>query len=72
MIVTTDRRVEGIVICLVGGEKTVALKWDRFKVTPEPDGRARVILAATKEELQDAPHFALKSQSGETAAGVTS
>jgi hypothetical protein len=60
LLIKANGKIEGIVIRVDGGEKNVALKWERFKVTPEPDGDARVILAATKEELQDAPHFELK------------
>jgi PRC-barrel domain len=60
LLISTHGRVEGIVVGVVGAEKNVALKFERFEVTPQPDGRARVILRATKGELQNAPSFEFK------------
>src|SRR5919109_21267 len=45
-------------------EKNVALRLDRFKVTPEADGRARITISTTKEELQQSPEFKTKQDRG--------
>jgi PRC-barrel domain len=60
LLISTNGRVEGIVVGVVGAEKNVALKFERFEVTPRPDGGARVMLRATKGELQNAPNFKFK------------
>jgi PRC-barrel domain len=60
LLISTNGRVEGIVVGVVGAEKNVALKFERFEVMPQPDGRARVMLRATKGELQNAPNFKFK------------
>jgi PRC-barrel domain len=60
LLISTNGRVEGIVVGVVGAEKNVALKFERFEVTPQPDGRARVMLSATMGELQNAPNFKFK------------
>ena len=57
LIIKADGKVEGVVVGVNGGKKSVALKLERFKVTPQPDGRARLVLSAKKEELQQAPGF---------------
>ena len=62
LIIKADGKVEGVVVGIDCGEKSVALKWERFKVEPEPDGCARVMLSATKEELQDAPGFTVSQE----------
>jgi hypothetical protein len=56
LIIKADGHVAGIVIG-VGGDKKIALKLERFKLTPEPDGRARITLNAQREDLQQAPGF---------------
>jgi hypothetical protein len=56
LIIQADGTVAGLVIG-VGGDKNIALKFERFQVTAEPDGGARILLSATKEELQEAPGF---------------
>jgi hypothetical protein len=56
LIIKADGTVAGLVIG-VGGDKNIALKFERFKLTPEPDGRARIMLSANKEELQQAADF---------------
>jgi hypothetical protein len=61
LIIKADGKVEGVVVAVNGGEKNVALKLERFKVTPEPDGRARLVLSAKMEELQQAPGFNFKA-----------
>jgi hypothetical protein len=48
-------------------QKNVALKLERFKVTPGPDGRARVMLSAEKEELERAPDFKFKERYEQTS-----
>jgi hypothetical protein len=64
LIIKMDGKVDGVVVGVGGflgiGEKNVALKLDRFKVTPEPDGRVRVVLTATKDELRALPDFKSK------------
>jgi hypothetical protein len=60
LIINTDGIVVGLVVRVgdkEGGEKNIALKLERFEVTPEPDGRARVMLSAMKEELRQAAAF---------------
>ena len=67
LLISTNGRVEGIVVG-VGAEKNVALKFERFEVTPQPDGRARVMLRATKGELQNAPNFKFKQTEEQNVA----
>jgi hypothetical protein len=51
------------------GEKTVALKIDRLKVTSGPDGTMQLAMDVTKEELTNAPTFkSKKDQDAEKAA----
>jgi sporulation protein YlmC with PRC-barrel domain len=68
IIIKSDGRIEGIVVSVGGflgiGEKNVALKLDRVKVMPEADGRARITVIATKEELREAPAFKTKQGRG--------
>jgi hypothetical protein len=68
LLIKPDGKIEGVVVGVGGflgvGEKNVALKLDRFKVTPEPDGRARIIVTAKKEELQEAPEFKSSQDQG--------
>lgn len=56
LIIKADGQVSGVVIG-VGDSKRIALKVERFKVTPEPDGGAHIMLGAKMEELQQAPDF---------------
>jgi hypothetical protein len=56
LIINADGNVAGLVIG-IGGGKNIALKLERLKLTPEPDGRARFMLSATKEELEQARAF---------------
>jgi hypothetical protein len=66
LIIKPDGKIEGVVVGVGGflgmGEKNVALKLDRFKVMPEADGRARIIVSAKKEELDEAPEFNKQGQ----------
>jgi sporulation protein YlmC with PRC-barrel domain len=68
IIIKSDGKIEGVVVGVGGflglGEKNVALKLDRFKVMPEADGRARIVVSANKEELQEAPEFKTKQDQG--------
>jgi hypothetical protein len=60
LIIKADGRVEGVVVGVAGGEKDVALKLERFEVTPEPNGSARIVFSAEKEELdglEETPSF---------------
>src|SRR5919109_564674 len=61
ILLKSDGKIEGLVVSVGGflglGEKNVALRMDRFKVKPEADGRARITVFATKEELRKAPEF---------------
>jgi sporulation protein YlmC with PRC-barrel domain len=69
LIIKSDGKIEGVVVGVGGflgvGEKNVALKLDRFKVVPEADGRARIMVSAKKEELQQAPEFKSKQEQGQ-------
>jgi hypothetical protein len=56
LIIQADGTVAGLVIG-VGDDKNIALKFERFQVTAEPDGCASIVLSATQEELQQAPDF---------------
>jgi hypothetical protein len=53
LIIKPDGKVEGVVVGIGGGEKDIALRLERFGVTPEPNGSARIILKAEKEELEE-------------------
>jgi sporulation protein YlmC with PRC-barrel domain len=68
IIIKSDGKIEGVVVGVGGflglGEKNVALKLDRFKVMPEQDGRARIVVSAKREELQEAPEFKAKQDQG--------
>jgi sporulation protein YlmC with PRC-barrel domain len=61
ILVKSDGKIEGLVVSVGGflglGEKNVALRMDRFKVMPEADGRARITVSATEDELRQAPEF---------------
>jgi hypothetical protein len=56
LIITADGKVAGVVIGF-GGDNNIALKCERFEVTAGPDGRARIVLSASTQELQQAPGF---------------
>jgi len=74
LILSKDgKTVEGFLIGVGGflgiGEKTVALKIDRLKVTSGPDGTMQLAMDVTKEELTNAPTFkSKKDQDAEKAA----
>jgi hypothetical protein len=60
LIINADGNVAGLVVSMrdeKGCEKSIALKRELFEVTPEPGGRARVLLSAKTEDLQLAPDF---------------
>jgi hypothetical protein len=62
LIVSKDgKSVEGFVIGVGGflgiGEKNVALKMDRLKMSPSADGSLRLTMDAKKDELTNAPTF---------------
>ena len=58
--------VDGFIIGVGGflgiGEKAVALKMDRLKMTPETDGSLRLLIDIKKEELTNAPTFKSKKE----------
>lgn len=56
LLIKADGKVAGVIVG-VGGDKNIALELERFTLTPEPDGRARIVLSAKLEELQEAPAF---------------
>jgi sporulation protein YlmC with PRC-barrel domain len=64
ILIKSDGKIEGLVVSVGGflglGEKNVALKMDRFKVMPQADGRARITVSATEDELRKAPAFQTK------------
>ena len=64
ILVKSDGKIEGLVVSVGGflgiGEKNVALRMDRFKVTPEADGRPRITTSLTEDELRKAPEFKTK------------
>jgi hypothetical protein len=60
LLIKPDGKVEGVVVGVE--DKNVALKLERFQLKPEPDGQARIILGAKKEELQEAPGFSFEPQ----------
>jgi hypothetical protein len=61
VIVNVDGSVQGIVIGVGGflgmGEKNVAIEMKHLTLTPRDDGSVRLVLNATKEELENAPEF---------------
>ena len=63
VILTRDGKVEGVVVGVGGflgiGEKDVAIKMDRIKMT-ETDNGVQLVLEATKDELAAAPEFTSK------------
>ncbi len=58
--------VQGFVIGVGGflgiGEKAVALKLDRLKMTPEQDASLKLVMDIKKEELTNAPTFKSKKE----------
>jgi hypothetical protein len=74
LILSKDgKAVEGFLIGVGGflgiGEKVVALKMERLKMTPAPDGSLQLTMDASKEELTRAPSFKSKrDQDAERAA----
>jgi hypothetical protein len=60
ILVKSDGTIEGLVVSVAGFpafRKKVALRMDQFKVMPEADGRARISVSATEDELRNAPEF---------------
>jgi hypothetical protein len=74
LILSKDgKTVEGFLIGVGGflgiGEKSVALKIDRLKLTSGPDGNMQLSMDVTKEELTNTPTFKSKrDQDAEKAA----
>ena len=74
LILSKDgKTVEGFLIGVGGflgiGEKSVALKIDQLKMTPDADGTMQLAMDVTKEELTNAPTFKSKrDQDAEKAA----
>ena len=67
LILSKDgKSVEGFVIGVGGflgiGEKAVALKLDRLKMTPEQDGALKLVMDIKKDELSNAPTFKSKKE----------
>ena len=65
LILSKDgRTVEGFVIGVGGflgiGEKSVAMKLDRLKMTTDADGRLQLTMDVKKEELTNTPTFKSK------------
>jgi hypothetical protein len=50
LIIRTDSQAAGIVIG-VGVDENCPIKLERFEVTPESDGRVRIMVSAKKKEL---------------------
>jgi hypothetical protein len=71
LIIKTDGTVAGLIVRIgddQGRGKNIALKIERFELTPEPDGRAHVMLSAKKEELEHAPDFKFTQKHEHTSA----
>jgi sporulation protein YlmC with PRC-barrel domain len=67
LILSKDAKsAEGFVIGVGGflgiGEKSVALKLDRLKMTPEQDGSLKLVMDIKKDELSNAPTFKSKKE----------
>ena len=67
LILSKDgKNVEGFVIGVGGflgiGEKAVALKLDRLKMSPEQDGSLKLVMDIKKDELTNAPTFKSKKE----------
>ena len=67
LILSKDgKSVDGFVIGVGGflgiGAKSVALKMDRLKMTPDPDGKMQLMMDIKKEELANAPTFKSKAE----------
>jgi hypothetical protein len=50
LIIRTDSKAAGVIIG-VGVDENSPIQLERFEVTPEPDGRVRIIVSAKKKEL---------------------
>ena len=67
LILSKDgKSVDGFVIGVGGflgiGAKSVALKMDRLRMTPDPDGKMQLMMDIKKEELANAPTFKSKAE----------
>jgi hypothetical protein len=67
LILSKDAKtIDGFVIGVGGflgiGEKSVALKMDRLKITQTPEGAMQLTMDAKKEELANAPAFKSKRE----------
>jgi hypothetical protein len=56
LIIKTDGQIDSVLVGW-GSDKKSALKLARFKVTPQPGGRVRVMLSAKEEAIQRALEF---------------
>lgn len=70
LILSKDgKSVEGFLIGVGGflgiGEKTVALKMDRLKMTPAANGEMELAMDMTKDELKNTPTFKSKKEQDE-------
>ncbi|MGE0767241.1 MAG: PRC-barrel domain-containing protein [Hyphomicrobiaceae bacterium] len=64
VIVKTDGTIDGVVISVGGflglGAHSVAVKWNKIRLDPQPKGKTKLSLSATREDLKAAAKFKSK------------
>ena len=75
LVIASSGKVEAGVVGVGGflgiGEKDVAVPFDQFMMTRGEDNAVRVTLAATKDQLNQAPSFVSDRDADETASNTT-
>jgi len=65
VILRTDGGIEGVVVSVGGflglGAHNVAVKWDKIQLQEQPDGKAKLMLTASREDLRAAEKFKSKA-----------
>jgi len=65
VIVKTDGTIDGVVVSVGGflglGAHSVAVKWDKIQLQPQPDGKTKLSLSASRDDLKAAAKFKSKA-----------
>jgi hypothetical protein len=65
VIIKTDGTIDGVVVSVGGflglGAHQVAVKWDKIQLAPQPDGKTKLSLSASRDDLKAAAKFKSKA-----------
>jgi sporulation protein YlmC with PRC-barrel domain len=65
VIIKTDGTIDGVVVSVGGflglGAHAVAVKWDKIQLQPQPDGKTKLSLSASRDDLKAAAKFKSKA-----------